>query len=169
MDTAIFRYDINPQKTPPMVKLETMAPTNGFGIGFWSAESPHLAICSPIYLQFTPLSQTLEQETRQSYISLNNIIIENKSIDKMSYLSRACMATTVAVIEGSTSHSSRWNFSSLQLQQPLNAGNRRHFSSVNSPDDGFHVQAGDEDNRRKEAEESLQKVMYMYLNCWAQS
>jgi hypothetical protein len=167
MDTTIIRYDINPQKTPPMVKLETMVPTNGFGIGFWFGEPPHLAICSPIYLQFTPLSQTLEQETRQSYISLNirNIIIENKSIDKMSYLSRACMATTVAVIEGSTSHSSRWNFSGHL--QPINAGNRRHFSSVNSPDDGFHAQAGDEENRRKEAEESLQKVMY--LNCWAQN
>ncbi|GMY37211.1 hypothetical protein FCV25MIE_32453 [Fagus crenata] len=81
----------------------------------------------------------------------------------MSYLSRACMAASVAVIEGSIGHGSQMN-SDLR---PLNEGKWTHFSSINSPDDGLHVQASNEDNRRKQAEESLQKVMY--LNCWAQS
>lgn len=81
----------------------------------------------------------------------------------MSYLSRVCVAASVAVIEGSTGHSSQMNSGF----QPLDAVKQRHFSSINLPNDGLHVQGSNEENRRKEAEESLQRVMY--LNCWAQS
>ncbi|KAK8580715.1 hypothetical protein V6N13_143777 [Hibiscus sabdariffa] len=82
----------------------------------------------------------------------------------MSYLSRVCMAASVAAVEGHIDCGSKWS-SGLQ---PINAGKGRCFSSVGSSDDDrIYVKDKTKENNRNQSEESLQKVMY--LNCWTQS
>ncbi|KAL4278963.1 hypothetical protein GQ457_03G037260 [Hibiscus cannabinus] len=84
----------------------------------------------------------------------------------MSYLSRVCMAASVAAVEGHLDCGSKWS-SGLQ---PINAGKGkgRCFSSVGSSDDDrIYAKGKTKESNRNQSEESLQKVMY--LNCWTQS
>lgn len=84
----------------------------------------------------------------------------------MSYLSRVCMAASIAMIEGKIDHSSKYtsrvppycrntNSSIIYSREPENA--RLPFGSSSS------IQ-GEEAGKRKHVDESLQQVMF--LNCW---
>ncbi|GMI82388.1 Wound-induced polypeptide 1 [Hibiscus trionum] len=81
----------------------------------------------------------------------------------MSYLSRVCMAASVAAVEGHIDCGSKWS-SGLQ---PIHAGKGRCSSTAGSSDDTIYVQGKTKENNRNQSEESLQRVMY--LNCWTQS
>ncbi|XVE87927.1 hypothetical protein DITRI_Ditri19aG0027800 [Diplodiscus trichospermus] len=82
----------------------------------------------------------------------------------MSYLSRVCMAASVAAVEGHRDCSSKWNSSTLK---PMNASKRRYFSNGSSSDDIPHGRGNAKEGDRNQTEESIQRVMY--LNCWTQS
>ncbi|XVF25916.1 hypothetical protein REPUB_Repub13aG0255300 [Reevesia pubescens] len=81
----------------------------------------------------------------------------------MSYLSRVCMAASVAAVEGHIDCSSKWN-SSLR---PINATKRMYFSAASSSQERLYSSGKTEKDDRNQTEESLQRVMY--LNCWTQS
>ncbi|TYJ34568.1 hypothetical protein E1A91_A05G177800v1 [Gossypium mustelinum] len=81
----------------------------------------------------------------------------------MSYLSRVCMAASVAAVEGRRDCSSKWS-SSLQ---PINASKGNHFPTAASSDDRQYIKTKSNENNKNQSEESLQRVMY--LNCWTQS
>lgn len=81
----------------------------------------------------------------------------------MSYLSRACMAASVAVVEaGHADHFSKWNSEALSQS-------KRRLQNDGTPAQGLVCSTGNGKGGKKlvEAEDSLHKVMY--LNCWTQS
>ncbi|GLT83053.1 hypothetical protein SLE2022_013660 [Rubroshorea leprosula] len=71
-------------------------------------------------------------------------------------------AASVVAGEGHGDYGSKLNSS----RRPLNVGNQRSFSTVDERFCGGSGGGESEENRRQ-AEESLQRVMY--LNCWTQS
>ncbi|EEF37710.1 conserved hypothetical protein [Ricinus communis] len=75
----------------------------------------------------------------------------------MSYLSRVCKAAAARSMTAANPdhHGSKWK----STHQCSDASNKTHLFSCN---DG-----GDGESKRKQAEESFQRVMY--FNCWAQS
>lgn len=86
----------------------------------------------------------------------------------MSYLSRVCMAASVAVVEGNFDHGLRWKKSGFPHVTQVT--HQRMFSGGKLPD--CDTSSGDldcgsgDDQRRKQMDETFQKVMF--LNCWGQ-
>ncbi|CAK7350726.1 unnamed protein product [Dovyalis caffra] len=74
----------------------------------------------------------------------------------MSYSSRNCMEASLAGIEGQTNHGSKSN----STFHSWNSRKKSYFSAGNG---GVAI---DGESKRKQAEESFQRVMY--LNCWTQ-
>nr|DAD26534.1 TPA_asm: hypothetical protein HUJ06_028002 [Nelumbo nucifera] len=79
----------------------------------------------------------------------------------MNYMSRVWMAASVAMVQGHTDQGFKWN-SGLGPQKSANKG----LSSTGKLRWTF-ARGDSGDDRRQQADESLQKVMY--LNCWSQS
>lgn len=83
----------------------------------------------------------------------------------MSYLNRVWMAATVAVAQGHTDpgHKCKTALNSIHRNRTrlFSAGSLRPLSVVMGSD-----LAGAVEDRRRQAEDSLQKVMY--LSCWGQ-
>lgn len=92
----------------------------------------------------------------------------------MSNFCRVWMAATVAVVQGHTDQGFKWNsgLKSLQLAKRRFSSDGslsgfRPFTGVIGSDLGRFIGTGSGDDRRKQADDSLQKVMY--LSCWGQS
>ncbi|KAB1209973.1 hypothetical protein CJ030_MR6G020117 [Morella rubra] len=91
----------------------------------------------------------------------------------MSYINRVWMAASVAVVQGHRDQGCKLKSGVDSLQH----GRRKFFSGNDSSDirplsgmmgsdlDGF-LGNTDSDERRRQADESLRRVMY--LNCWGQ-
>ncbi|KAG5234881.1 hypothetical protein IMY05_011G0027000 [Salix suchowensis] len=77
-----------------------------------------------------------------------------KNQRKMSYFIRNCVEAGLAGIEGQTSHDSKSN----STFQSWNSRKKSYFSGGSGDRDG--------ESKRKQTEESFQRVMYM--SCWTQ-
>nr|DAD20771.1 TPA_asm: hypothetical protein HUJ06_022234 [Nelumbo nucifera] len=93
----------------------------------------------------------------------------------MSYASKVWMAAVVAVVQGHADQGFKWNSglrslhcAKKSLSSGANSTGFRPLSGLGGSDLG-HFLSGSSigDERRKLADESLQKVMY--LSCWGQS
>lgn len=91
-----------------------------------------------------------------------------KEDEKMSYINRVWMAATVAVVQGHTDQGFRWNSGLRSLHVGKNRVSSYGLRSFSSGSDlGWVFGAGNRDEKLRQADDSLQKAMY--LNCWGQS
>ncbi|KAJ7948246.1 Wound-responsive family protein [Quillaja saponaria] len=91
----------------------------------------------------------------------------------MSYLNRAWVAASVAVVHGHTDQGHKWKSGLNSLKQNrrrlLFTGETRDLrpiSSMSGSDFTGVLGNCDGEERRRQADDSLRKVMY--LNCWGQ-
>ncbi|OVA07998.1 Protein of unknown function wound-induced [Macleaya cordata] len=92
----------------------------------------------------------------------------------MSYFGRVWMAASVAVVQGHTDQGFKWNtglrslqFTTKRLSSSESSVDFRPFAGVLSSDFGLFLRGTGGNDKRKQADESLQKAMY--LTCWGQS
>lgn len=115
----------------------------------------------------------LTKKTSRRFIFSCNLTTSRRDLtnlpedEKMSYLSRVWMAATVAVVQGHTDQGFKWNSGLGSLQQGKNRLSSSGLRPLSSGSDlGVSLGAGNGDEKRRQADESLQKAMY--LNCWGQ-
>ncbi|KAI3992769.1 hypothetical protein MKX01_021730 [Papaver californicum] len=84
----------------------------------------------------------------------------------MSYLGRIWMATSVAVVQGHTDQGFKW---STGLKFSKNSINFRPLAGIIGSDSGDFIpnSFGGARDERKQAEESVQKAMF--ITCWGQN